>query len=167
MSSPSSLSLSLSTLLWVRAQGQVVYGQHTWYSISSTIHTPRRGQNHFGHIWTFLFVFLRSCFFFPFFFLHFIWFKLRFGFVFFRFLCAVSIYEYVWILLMKCSAKCTRLLNLFDFKFIVAPSLSRTLSVPLYFWRLPPRCSSLTPRLRVQVEVQALKSSANCLEMFD
>lgn len=113
---PHSLSLCLSLLLvsnstWYVHKVKLFMASYTWYSISSTIHTPRRGQKPFWpHLNVSFCLFLFSALSLLVFFCAF----------FFSFCVSfVTIYEYVWIVLMKCSAKCTRLLNLFDLEFIV------------------------------------------------
>lgn len=112
LSPPLSRSLSRLELDLVRAQGQVVYGQlHLIFDIIDNPHAtpwPETILATFERFFLCLFLFpaLSLCFFLQF------------------FVSFVTIYEYVWIVLMKCSAKCTRLLNLFDLEFIVVAPLS-------------------------------------------
>lgn len=130
LSPPLFLSLFLgSNSSWYVHKVKLFMASYTWYSISSTIHTPRRGQKPFWpHLNVSFVVSFFSLLFLSAFFSVFLCFFLQF------FVSFVTIYEYVWIVLMKCSAKCTRLLNLFDLEFIVAaPRLSLPrFALPLY-----------------------------------
>lgn len=120
LSLPLTLGLFLgSNSTWYVHKVKLFMASYTWYSISSTIHTPRRGQKPFWpHLNVSFFVSFFSPLFLCVFSLFFLYFFLQF------FVSFVTIYEYVWIVLMKCSAKCTRLLNLFDLEFIVVAPLS-------------------------------------------
>lgn len=75
----------------VRAQGQVVYGQALDIRYHRHSHVVAKTKNHFAHISVSFYLYL------------FLFFCLWFGFLSISF---VPIYEYVWILLMKCSEKC-------------------------------------------------------------